>query len=89
MLGKALRKLDYRISIVAVVIIIVGTIVAGIYGGLGMAATAGLLLFLFLDGLGNLWTIVTRSASERIQDQLDADEKDKFWDRTKDNPTIR
>ncbi|MEI6516674.1 MAG: hypothetical protein WCO77_11920 [bacterium] len=89
MIGKALRQLDYRLAIVAIVVIIGGAIVAWVYGGLKMACAVGLLLFVLLDGLSSLWTIVTRSMSERIHDQIDAEEKERFWDRTKDNPTIR
>ena len=89
MIGKALRQLDYRLAIVAIVVIIGGAIAAWVYGGMKMACAVGLLLFVFLDGLSSLWTIVTRSMSERIHDQIDAEEKERFWDRTKDNPTIR
>ena len=89
MIGKALRQLDYRLAIVAIVVIIGGAIGAWVYGGLKMACAVGLLLFVLLDGLSSLWTIVTRSMSERIHDQIDAEEKERFWDRTKDNPTIR
>ena len=89
MIGKALRKLDYRLAILGVLIILAGTIVAGVNGGWRLASVIGFLLFVFLDGLNCLWTILTHSMNERIHNKLDADDRDRFSDNTKDNPTLR
>lgn len=89
MIGKALRKLDYRLAIIELLIIIGGTIVAGVFGGWRLAGVVGVLLFIFLDGLSCIWTIATHSSSERIQEKIDDEEKEKFLNKTKDNPSIR
>jgi len=89
MLGKALRILDYRLSIAVLVVILVITVAAGILGGLRTAGIVGLFLFLILEGFECLWTVVTRREAEKISDELDAKEKDRFYEKTKDNPTLR
>jgi len=89
MLGKALRKLDYRIAILGLVVITAGTIAAGVFGGWRLAGLIGFLLFIFFDGLNCLWTVLTRSTTEKIHEELDANERDHFTEKTKDNPTPR
>ena len=64
MLGKFLRKLDYRLAVAGLIAIVAGTIVAGVFGGLRLAGVAGLLLFVFLDGLSCVWTVATQPFSE-------------------------
>jgi len=89
MIGKAFRKLDYGLAVLAVVAIVVGTIVAGIFGGWKVAGIAGLLLFLLLDGLNCTWTILNRTSTEQLHEDIEQAQRDKFSDRTDDNPTIR
>lgn len=89
MLGKELRKLDYWMAILRLAAITIGTILAGVFGGWRSAGLVGLLLFVVLDGLSCMWTILTRSMSERIHEELDADERDRFIEKTRDNPTLR
>jgi len=89
MLGKALRKLDHRLSVAVLVVIIVVTVAAGIAGGLRVAGIVGLFLFLILEGFECLWTVVTRREAEKISDELDAKENDRFYEKTKDNPSLR
>ena len=89
MLGKALRELDYRISVAILAVIIAVTVVAGIVAGVRAAGIVGLFLFLVLEGFECLWTVVTRREAEKISDELDAEEKDRFYDKSKDNPTMR
>lgn len=89
MLGKALRKLDHRLAIVGLAVIVIGTLLAGVFGGLRMAGLIGFLLFLFLDGLSCTWTVLTRRTTEKMQGELDAAEQARFDERMKNNPTLR
>ena len=89
MLGKALRKFDHWFSIAVLVVILAGTVAAGVFGGLKVAGIVGLLLFLFLDGYECLCTVATRREAEMIDEELDAKEKGRFYEKSKDNPTIR
>lgn len=89
MLGKALRKLDYRLAIAGLAVIVVGTIVAGVFGGFRLAGLVGFLLFIFLDGLSCTWTVLTHSTAEKIHEERDAAEQARFDERTKNNPTLR
>ena len=89
MLGNTLRKLDYRLAIAGLAVILVGTVLAGIFGGLRVAGLVGFLLFIFLDGLSCAWTVLTFSTAEKAHEKLDATEKARFDKDTKDNPTLR
>ena len=89
MLGKALRKLDHRLAILGLVAIIGGTIIAGVFGGLRLAGVIGFLLFIFLEGLSCSWTLLTYSTTEKFHEDLDAKEKERFTENTKNNPTLR
>jgi hypothetical protein len=89
MLGKALRKLDYRLAIAGLVVIAIGTIVAAAFGGFRLAGLVGFLLFMFLDGLSCTWTIVSHSTAEKLHEEADAAERDHFAEKTKDDPTLR
>jgi flagellar biosynthesis/type III secretory pathway M-ring protein FliF/YscJ len=89
MLGKALRQLDYRLSVAVLVFILAITVAAGIAGGLRVAGIVALFLFLILEGFECLWTVVTRREAEKISDELDAKERNRFYEKSKDNPTIR
>jgi uncharacterized membrane protein YqjE len=89
MLGRALRKLDHRLAILGLVVILGGTVVAGVFGGWRLAGVAALILFVFLDGVSCLWTVCTHSTSEKIHEALDANERDRVTEKTRDNPTWR
>jgi hypothetical protein len=66
------------------VVIIGGTIVAGVLGGLRLAGLIGILLFIILDGLSCIWTILTHSTAEKIHEELEARERDRFAEKTID-----
>ena len=89
MRGKALHKLDYGLAIAELAIIVVGTIVAGVLGGLRLAGLVGFLLFIFLDGLSCIWTVLTHTTTDKIHGKLDEAEQARFDERTRNNPTLR
>jgi len=89
MLGKALRKLNCRFAIAGLVVIAGGTVAAGMFGGFRLAGLIGFLLFIFLDGLSCAWTVLTCARAEEYHEKLDATEQALFYEKTKDNPTLR
>jgi hypothetical protein len=89
MLRKTFLKFDYRLAIFGLVVIIGGTILAGVFGGLSLAGVIGIILFIIFDGLGCIWTVLTYSTAKKICDEHEVRERDRFVEKTKDNPTLR
>jgi len=78
MIGNALRKLDYGLAILAIVGIVIGTILAGIFGGWKMAGIAGLILFLLLDGMTSTFRIFDHNLSKKLRKDIKDAKRDKF-----------
>ena len=89
MIGKFRRTIDYRLAIAGLALIVIGAIIAGVYGGLRLAGLAGFLLFIFLDGLNCSWTVLNHSRSEKIHEEMVDEERSRLAEYTKDNPTLR
>ena len=88
-MGRVLRKLDRGLALVAVGAIVLGTGVAGVFGGWRLAGLVGLLLFLILDGPDSLRAILTHSRDAERDRVVREGERDRALDGTKDNPTVR
>jgi len=89
MLRKMFQKYSLNIAIATLVILVIATIVACVILGMNIGLILGGIAFVFLDGIGSLWEVLTYPTKKNIGNTLEREEKESFYKNTKDNPTIR
>jgi hypothetical protein len=89
MLRQLFQKYSLNIAIATLVVLAIVTTGACIVAGIKLGLVIGGIAFIFADGLGSLWEVLTYRTRKEIGENLDRRERESLSRGTRDNPTIR
>ena len=89
MLGKIFRKLDRTLLLAGLAVQFLAAVALLVWFGWKTGGVLAGLFFVLSDGPGLLYEVLTAGTREAVAREREAAERQKFSDRSSNNPTVR